>query len=706
LDEISMARIKILSTAAACLFFTLPAVAQDQTPASPVAPVAGERRFTVKDFEQFSPVNALDMVQRIPGFSIEGGQGQRGFGGNAGNVLIDGDRPSTKSEDIFTLLSRIPATQVEHIVLTESAGGDGEARGKANIVNVIRKTSKAVSGTYDVTIGVGQRHDVTPYGSASASVKRGATTFEINGGLFDEDVRALGGENFFGVNRSFIERRYYRGHGGYTEASVGGAIKSRVGATKINANGKVEWGRGFDDRFGDITGINGAPIGRETLITRGPQWDMSFELGGDVEFPLAKSLSTKLIGLWSDGREESRTTVNTDFVARPDTGFIANNDSSGSEGIFRIQNDWSGIKSHAIQFGVEMAYNRLTSAFSQASILNQLVTPLPSSFTRVSEWRFEPFVSDVWTISPAWKLEAGLVFERSKLRVGGDSSARRSLQFVKPRAVASWTLSKKTSMEFRAEREVAQLDFNEFATSVDLGSGNQVDAGNSELVPEQTTSLSALIRHKFFERGSIQLKVEHQRVNDTQDLIPIIIRDNAGNITAQFDGAGNIGKSTRNNVELEITLPFDWATKSIGISGMELKYVGHYHGSRVTDPVTGLSRRMSNRPLWHQNWEFRHDLGKSGIAWGFQAFLAAAQNQSFFNQFRSTYQDPQFTGFIEYKKFKYGTLKFQVIDATSALWKRNRYFYQDTRASDTIVGIIERERRFDRRFQLSLSGKF
>jgi hypothetical protein len=683
------------------------AFAQEQTPPSPApATPSGERRFTIKDFEQFSPVNALDMVQRIPGFSIEGDQGQRGFGGNVGNVLIDGDRPSTKSEDIFTLLSRIPATQVEHIILSESAGADGEARGKANVVNVIRKTSKAVSGTYDVTIGVGQRHDVTPFGSASASVKRGATTFEINGGVFDEDLRALGGENFLDGNRRFIERRYYRGHGGYSEASVGGAIKSRVGSTKINANGKVEWGRGFDDRFGDITGPNGAVIGLETLISRGPQWDMSFELGGDVEFPLAKSLSTKLIGLWGDVSEESRTTINTDFAALPDTGFIANSNAGVNEGIFRVQNDWSGVKAHAIQFGVEVAYNRLTSRFSQASIFNQLVTPLPSSFVRVSELRFEPFLSDVWTISPAWKLEAGLVFETSKLRVSGGSSARRSLQFVKPRAVASLTISKKTSMEFRAERDVAQLDFNEFATSVDVGAGNQVDAGNSELVPEQTTSLSALIRHKFLERGSIQLKAEYQRVNDTQDLIPIIIRDNLGNITAQFDGAGNIGKSTRNNVELEITLPFDWATKSIGISGMELKYVGHYHGSRVNDPVTGQARRMSNRPLWHQNWEFRHDIGKTGIAWGFQAFAAAAPNQSFFNQFRTTYQDPQITGFIEFKKFKYGTLKFQVVDATSALWERNRYFYQGSRASNTIVGFIERDRRFDRRFQLSLSGKF
>ncbi len=685
-----------------CASLSVSALAQDQVQTA----ASGERRFTVKDFEQFSPVNALDMVQRIPGFSIEGGNDQRGFGSNASNVLIDGDRPSTKSEDIFTLLSRIPATQVDYITLTESAGADGEARGKSNVVNVVRKNTGKVSGTYDMSVTVGQRHDVTPYGSASASIKRGPTTYEINAGLYDEDLRATGDEKFYDGNRSFRENRFYRGHGGYTEASIGGAIKSRIGATKINANGKVEWQRGFDDRFGDITGLNGTAVGLETLISRGPKWDLQFELGGDVEFPLAKNLSTKLIALWRDQSEDSVTRVDTDFVSRPDTGFIAASNNLGNEGIFRVQNDWSALKSHAIQFGAELAYNRLDARFSPTSILNQILTPQPGSFARVSEWRIEPFVSDVWTLSPKWKVEAGLVFEASKLRVSGDSNARRSLQFIKPRAAATWTISKATSMEFRAEREVAQLDFGEFATSVDVSAGNQVDAGNSDLVPEQTTSLSALVRHKFLERGSIQLKGEYQWLNDTQDLVPVILRDAAGNITSQFDGAGNIGKSTRHNIELEITLPLDWMTKAVGIKGMEVKYVGHYHGSQVTDPVTGRFRRVSNRPQWHQNWEFRHDIGKSGIAWGVQAFAAAPFNQSFIDQFRTTYQDPQFSGFVEYKKFKLGTLRFQVIDATEALWLRNRYFYAGTRASNVLTGIVERDRRFDRKFQLSLSGKF
>jgi hypothetical protein len=47
-------------------------------------------------FVDFQPQNALDMLSRVPGFVLAEGNGSRGFGDAAGNVLVDGDRPATK----------------------------------------------------------------------------------------------------------------------------------------------------------------------------------------------------------------------------------------------------------------------------------------------------------------------------------------------------------------------------------------------------------------------------------------------------------------------------------------------------------------------------------------------------------------------------------------------------------------------------------
>ena len=82
-----------------------PACAQAPA-ATPPAQTQGTRT-TVYDaafFAPYAPRTALDIVQRIPGFTLDLGSTQtangtvdvRGFAGVAGNVVINGGRPSSK----------------------------------------------------------------------------------------------------------------------------------------------------------------------------------------------------------------------------------------------------------------------------------------------------------------------------------------------------------------------------------------------------------------------------------------------------------------------------------------------------------------------------------------------------------------------------------------------------------------------------------
>ena len=66
-------------------------------------------------FAAFQPANASEMIDRVPGFILDDGADVRGYEGSAGNVLIDGERPATKSEDLEQVLRRIPASRVERI---------------------------------------------------------------------------------------------------------------------------------------------------------------------------------------------------------------------------------------------------------------------------------------------------------------------------------------------------------------------------------------------------------------------------------------------------------------------------------------------------------------------------------------------------------------------------------------------------------------
>ncbi|MEM6545145.1 MAG: Plug domain-containing protein, partial [Pseudomonadota bacterium] len=67
-------------------------------------------------FDRFNPQTASDLIDRLPGFTLDAGaESLRGFGGAAGNVLIDGERPTSKSGGIEEALRRTPANQVERI---------------------------------------------------------------------------------------------------------------------------------------------------------------------------------------------------------------------------------------------------------------------------------------------------------------------------------------------------------------------------------------------------------------------------------------------------------------------------------------------------------------------------------------------------------------------------------------------------------------
>ena len=90
---------------AAVLAAAVPAIALAQ--AQPVT--QGVISYPPAYFAEQRPSTALDMVQRLPGFSIDGGDDVRGFEGAAGNILIDGARPTSKTDDIEEILRVTPA---------------------------------------------------------------------------------------------------------------------------------------------------------------------------------------------------------------------------------------------------------------------------------------------------------------------------------------------------------------------------------------------------------------------------------------------------------------------------------------------------------------------------------------------------------------------------------------------------------------------
>lgn len=671
-----------------------------------VASSSANRVFDPAFFARYRPVSALDMVRQVPGFRIESGQGLRGFGADAGNVLIDGARPSSKSDDIETILARIPASQVLRIELNEQAGSASDARGKAQTVNVVRRVGNTVSGTYTGNLEIGAKQGVTPYGDISVTVRNGATSVDLGLSHYSEFIRSYGPEYLRDGAGILQEYRQQFPATLNLQSTATAALHGKYGAVALNLNGKLERLHGHTLRDSDIFSPTGAYRGREVLLNRDPGEQIDYELGGDIEFPLTHSLSTKVIALYNNQRYRSTGHIETGDGPIGVSAYDTRTDAHSDEAILRLQNSWAVSAAHAVQFGGEVALNRLNQQLDARSSNGSATTQFPASDVNVREWRFEPFVSDVWSVAKGWKVELGLIAESSQLRVSDAGNTSRHLFYWKPRAVATWTVNPHTTIELRAERLVSQLDFDDFATSVDLSKGNHANVGNRDLKPETSWTFEAKVRHGFWDKGSVSLATSYVAVSDTQDLVPIEVRDAGGNLLERFDGPGNIGASKRWNIEFETNIPLDRLTRFVDIDGLQLNIIAHYHGSRVIDPVTGKPRERSGNPAFHETFALRHDLPSIGWAWGAKAEIKGHQCDYFFNQTSCFVSGAETSYWIEYKRFSLGTVTLTLDNLFNLRQNLLRTWYQDTRASGQVVATNLRQRSRDLRLVLTLSGKF
>ncbi len=127
-----------------------PATAQETPAVEKVADREGVISYTPADFAAARPNTALDMINRLPGFTFDGGEQVRGFAGAAGNVLIDGQRPTIKTDSLSDTLGRITIDQVERIEVIRGSVPGIDMQGQTVVANVVRKKADTFQQVFGV----------------------------------------------------------------------------------------------------------------------------------------------------------------------------------------------------------------------------------------------------------------------------------------------------------------------------------------------------------------------------------------------------------------------------------------------------------------------------------------------------------------------------------------------------------------------------
>src|SRR6185312_2470487 len=143
-------------------------------------------------FADSRPNTAYDMIQRLPAFTFDDGNTERGFAGTAGNVVINGQRPTSKSDDLQSVLNRIPASNVERIEVIRGGAQGIDMQGQTVIANVILKKadSTQVIAQVDDNFWLNDHHSI-PDLSVQYTQHSGDNTYEASlkrFGNYDDSV--------------------------------------------------------------------------------------------------------------------------------------------------------------------------------------------------------------------------------------------------------------------------------------------------------------------------------------------------------------------------------------------------------------------------------------------------------------------------------------------------------------------------------------
>ncbi len=660
------------------------APATAETPAQPA--VVG---YPAAFFASLNSANALDMVNRIPGFTLDTGASVRGYEGAAGNVLIDGQRPSSKSDSVDQILQRIPISQVDHIDVIRGGAPGIDMQGKTVLANVVRKKNSGFHGLIALADGLvylDGRNGPSIRLEASGGQDGRAWEVSARRGFGLDDGTGDGAEVKVDPNGKLIGQNAITSKAGGWQNIVAGSYEMPLAGGQFRVNGRyftndyrlretddfeIPQGQQNRDRFED----------REDDTEVGARYSRAFGVRTNVE----------IVGL----RTTKDETVSDDFSQNPGPRDVFVLDRYSTETIGRAVLKFRQTDKVSWEAGGEAADNTLDSKTHLAE--NGAPIALNAANVEVEEKRWEGFVKSTWQLTKTLSVETAVRQESSTITSQGDVKLSKSLTYTKPRAAVTWAPSDAWQVRVRVEREVGQLNFDDFVAKSSFNTST-VTSGNPNLNPQQDWVAEAAVEHRFWRAGAITLTARHYKITDAVDRAPIFLPD--GSFT---DAPGNIGNATKDEIEAELTLPLD----KLGLAGAQLKGNVTKRWSEVTDPTTHQKREFSNlRPL---EWEahFAQPLPRWHANWGFD-FFDNMWRQTFYRADVIETQKLKIyvTPFIEWKPRPDLQIHFEVENLGARGLRDTRKVYTGPRNIAPVAFIDDRDDQFGQIFYLRIRKYF
>lgn len=684
---------RFLCSSAATLMLLGHAGAAAQTAVSPPSSETSRTVYAPADFTQYAPVSALDMVSRVPGFAIQSDDsGARGFGQARGNVLIDGQRVSAKSNGAEAALGRIAAARVVRIEVLD--GNQLDIPGlSGKVVNVVTDGKSTLDGSWRWTSRF--RENLPPvYDDLSVTLSgaEGALSWTFEAETSPGRGADAGWRDIRDGAGLLIERREEDFTSIEDDVSVSGSFAWKPANGLIaNLNTSAAIYEGNQKQISETFPVGG-PAGRRFFAGSEDEWNA--EIGGDLEFDaglgrlkfisLARLEHSPVIDVFSTASFDGTGLFDQRFEQTIDEGeYIVRSEYALGAGEGK---DWQISAEGAFNF-LE-AESRLQEAVGGGPLTE---IPLGLSNSRVEERRGEVILTHGRKLTPKLSLQLSAGAEYSELTQTGDAENSRTFTRPKGAATLSWQQSDTLKIVSKFERRVGQLNFFDFISSVNLEQENGVD-GNPEIVPSQAWRTTFELEKNLKEWGASTVRFIFIDLEDVVDQVPI----------GTGAGPGNIESGTAFAIETETTLKL----QKLGLPGTELTFNGRYYDTEVDDPVTTGRRSINGHLIYDYNVELRQDVPDTDWAWGATVEGFRQEPAYQLDQVALSGNTPAYAeAFVEHKDIAgmTGTLSFgNLFDQRDTFWRR--VYAQDR--NGPLVRSEQYSRAFGPILSVQLRGTF
>jgi|TARA_B110000438_G_scaffold31072_1_gene30627 hypothetical protein len=590
-------------------------------------------------FAEYGPVNAKDMLDRIPGVGSTtgggssssggfrgggGGGGGRGFGSGSGSseILINGKRTAGKNNQTSGVLNRITADQVDYIQIIRGTSGELDVRGSGQVVNVVLFSELDNSSlSYQINADRNRDSDIAPGANLSYSNRVGGFDYVLSAvaepryGHRESEENSILGD--FSPNDRVIEDSITEQTSYDLTANLGYEFSDRSSA-RFNAlfsqnDNPTKTRRSTTD----LTVMpNILELQRDDIPGEQDNW----EIGGDYETFLDNGDRFKILFVLNqDNRDRTRERFEIFADGSEEKNLFLESGSVTEEEIIRSSYTRDIFDGQDIEFGIERAVTTLDSNLAlgvldstgipSANFGGLVQVALSNANSIVEEVRYEPFLIHNWNFSSRISLESTLLYEQSEITQSGDVSNKRDFDFVKPKIDLRYDLTPAIQLRGSIEKIVQQLRFSDFVADTDSNDeDSNIAAGNSELRQEWYWSYNFNAEYRLpNDVGVIDGQIFYHDHRDRIERLDVSVSED--NL---LSANGNIGDGKMYGIRLNSSIRMNMFDMPNLLVSTSLSLAD----SEIRDPLTGQNRRMSHHGRGRASLSFRHDIPRLSLNWG------------------------------------------------------------------------------------------